>query len=90
MSVDYDLNEEKRFSSFDDNTQMIRAGIEFDILRQMALRAGYMKNLARSNDEGTITAGIGLSPLKLFELDIAAQYTNENAMGASINFLATY
>lgn len=56
----------------------------------MALRAGYMKNLARSNDEGTITAGIGLSPLKLFELDIAAQYTNENAMGASINFLATY
>ncbi|MFH4858191.1 conjugal transfer protein TraF [Vibrio diabolicus] len=90
MSVDYDLNEEKRFSSFDDNTQMIRAGIEFDILRQMALRAGYMKNLAQSSDEGTITAGIGLSPLKLIELDIAAQYTNENAMGASINFLATY
>ncbi|EVU09415.1 F plasmid transfer operon, TraF, family protein, partial [Vibrio parahaemolyticus VP2007-007] len=24
------------------------------------------------------------------ELDIAARYTNENAMGASINFLATY
>ncbi|EGQ9190616.1 conjugal transfer protein TraF [Vibrio parahaemolyticus] len=90
MSVDYDLNEEKRFSSFDDNTQMIRAGFEIDILRQMALRGGYMKNLARSNDEGTITAGIGLSPLKLIELDIAARYTNENAMGASINFLATY
>ncbi|MBR9874185.1 conjugal transfer protein TraF [Vibrio sp. J1-1] len=90
MSVDYDLNEEKRFSSFDDNTQMIRAGVEFDILRQMALRAGYMKNLARSNDEGTITAGVGLSPLNLIELDIAARYTNENAMGASINFLATY
>lgn len=90
MSVDYDLNEEKRFSSFDDNTQMIRAGVEFDILRQMALRAGYMTNLARSNDEGTITAGVGLSPLNLIELDIAARYTNENAMGVSINFLATY
>ncbi len=90
MSVDYDLNEEKRFSSFDDNTQMIRAGVELDILRQMALRAGYMKNLARSDDEGTITAGVGLSPLNLIELDIAARYTNENAMGASINFLATY
>lgn len=90
MSVDYDLNEEKRFSSFDDNTQMLRAGVEFDILRQMALRAGYMTNLARSNDEGTITAGIGLSPLNLIELDIAARYTNENAMGVSINFLATY
>ncbi|MGP8306770.1 conjugal transfer protein TraF [Vibrio sp. YIC-376] len=90
VSIDYDLNEEKRFSSFDDNTQMIRAGLEFDILRQLALRAGYMKNLARSNDEGTLTAGIGLSPLNLIELDIAARYTNENAMGASINFLATY
>ncbi|MCA0937558.1 conjugal transfer protein TraF [Vibrio alginolyticus] len=90
VSADLDLNEEKRFSSFDDNTQMFRVGAELDILRQMALRAGYMTNLARSNDEGTITAGIGLSPLNLIELDIAARYTNENAMGVSINFLATY
>ncbi|GLR06056.1 conjugal transfer protein TraF [Vibrio hyugaensis] len=90
FSVDYDLNEEKKFSTFDDNTQMVRAGFEIDVLRQLALRGGYMKNLARSDDEGTITAGIGLSPLNLIELDIAAQYTNENAMGASINFLATY
>ncbi|MDF2154480.1 conjugal transfer protein TraF [Vibrio sp. CAU 1672] len=90
FSVDYDLNEEKRFSSFDDNTQMLRAGFEVDILRQMALRGGYMTNIARSDDEGTITAGIGLSPLNLIELDLAVQYTNENAMGASINFLATY
>ncbi len=90
VSADLDLNEEKRFSSFDDNTQMFRVGAEIDILRQMALRAGYMKNLARSNDEGTLTAGIGLSPLNLVELDIAARYTNENAMGVSVNFLATY
>ncbi|HHP0489445.1 TPA: conjugal transfer protein TraF [Vibrio harveyi] len=90
FSVDYDLNEEKKFSTFDDNTQMIRAGFEIDVLRQLALRGGYMKNLARSDEEGTITAGIGLSPLNLIEVDIAAQYTNEDAMGASINFLATY
>ncbi|ENC6707385.1 conjugal transfer protein TraF [Vibrio harveyi] len=90
FSVDYDLNEEKKFSTFDDNTQMIRVGFEIDVLRQLALRGGYMKNLARSDDEGTITAGIGLSPLNLIEVDIAAQYTNEDAMGASINFLATY
>ncbi|MCQ9082175.1 conjugal transfer protein TraF [Vibrio harveyi] len=90
FSFDYDLNEEKKFSTFDDNTQMIRAGFEIDVLRQLALRGGYMKNLARSDDEGTITAGIGLSPLNLIEVDIAAQYTNEDAMGASINFLATY
>ncbi|HHC6514455.1 TPA: conjugal transfer protein TraF [Vibrio parahaemolyticus] len=90
----YDLIDEieriSKLTDVDDNTQMIRAGFEIDILLQMALRGGYMKNLARSNDEGTITAGIGLSPLNLIELDIAARYTNENAMGASINFLATY
>lgn len=89
LSVDYDLNEEKKFSAFDDNTQMLRAGIEIDLLRQLQLRGGYMKNMARDTDD-TITAGIGISPLNLFELDISARYTNENAMGASINFLATY
>ena len=66
------------------------AGFEIDVLRQLALRGGYMTNLARSDDEGTITAGLGLSPLNLIEIDIAARYTNADAMGASINFLATY
>lgn len=89
ISIDYDLNEEKKFSSFDDNSQMLRAGFEIDVLRQLQIRGGYMKNLAR-DVEDTITAGIGLSPLNLIEIDISARYTNENAMGASINFLATY
>ncbi|CAH7028541.1 TraF-related protein [Vibrio chagasii] len=90
LSVDYDLNETEKFTSFEDNEQMIRVGTEVDLLRQMQLRAGYSKNLAYSDSEGTITAGIGLSPLNLFQLDLSANYTNENAMGASINFLASY
>ncbi|EDK25831.1 hypothetical protein VSWAT3_02426, partial [Vibrionales bacterium SWAT-3] len=90
LSVDYDLNETEKFTSFEDNEQMIRVGTEVDLLRQMQLRAGYYKNLAYSESEGTITAGIGLSPLNLFQLDLSANYTNENAMGASINFLASY
>ncbi|MCG9555103.1 conjugal transfer protein TraF [Vibrio sp. Isolate31] len=90
LSVDYDLNETEKFTSFEDNEQMIRIGTEVDLLRQMQLRAGYYKNLAYSDSEGTITAGIGLSPLNLFQLDLSANYTNENAMGASINFLASY
>ncbi|MEC7939742.1 MAG: conjugal transfer protein TraF [Pseudomonadota bacterium] len=90
LSVDYDLNEAEKFTSFEDNEQMIRVGTEVDLLRQMQLRAGYYKNLAYSDSEGTITAGIGLSPLNLFQLDLSANYTNENAMGASINFLASY
>lgn len=66
LSVDYDLNEEERYKDFKDNTQMIRVGGEIDIMRQLKLRAGYNKNLAYDNTEGTVTAGIGLSPLNLF------------------------
>ncbi|EEY99247.1 hypothetical protein VOA_001596 [Vibrio sp. RC586] len=90
FSVDYDLNEEERYKDFNDNTQMIRVGGEIDIMRQLKLRAGYNKNLAYDNTEGTITGGIGLSPLNLFQLDIGASYTNDNAMGAYVNFLASY
>ncbi|CAK2773980.1 Conjugal transfer protein TraF [Vibrio crassostreae] len=90
FSVDYDLNETEKFTSFDDNEQMIRVGTEVDLLRQLKLRGGYYKNLAYSDSEGTVTAGIGISPLNLFQLDLSANYTNENAMGASINFLASY
>ncbi|MEZ9350696.1 conjugal transfer protein TraF [Vibrio splendidus] len=90
LSVDYDLNEAEKFTSFTDNEQMIRVGTEVDLLRQLKLRGGYYKNLAYSDSEGTVTAGIGISPLNLFQLDLSANYTNENAMGASINFLASY
>ncbi|MDW6004465.1 conjugal transfer protein TraF [Vibrio mangrovi] len=90
ISVDYDLNEEERYTGFNDNTQMLRVGGEIDILRQLKLRAGYKKNLAYSNSDGTYTAGIGLSLLGLFELDAAVSYTNTHAKGAYVNFLSTY
>ncbi|ELO1812166.1 conjugal transfer protein TraF [Vibrio fluvialis] len=90
LSVDYDLNEDERYKNFADNTQMIRVGGEIDLLRQLKLRAGYYKNLAYSGSEGTVTAGVGISPLNLFQLDIGASYTNEQAMGAYVNFLASY
>jgi len=90
LSVDYDLNEEERYTNFNDNTQMLRVGGEVDILRQLKLRAGWKRNLAYDNLDDTVTAGIGLSPLNLFQLDIGASYTNENSMGAYINFLTSY
>ncbi|WP_117234054.1 conjugal transfer protein TraF [Vibrio maerlii] len=89
LSVDYDLREEKKFEGFNDNTQMLRVGAEVDIMRQLYLRAGYKKNLV-GTEQDTVTAGVGFAPLGLFELDVAASYTDKNAMGAYVNFLATY
>lgn len=90
LSADYDLNEDERFDQFADNTQWVRVGMEIDVLRQLQIRAGYKRNLAYEDSEGTITGGLGISPLGLFELDIAVSYTNEDSMGAYANFLATY
>lgn len=90
VSVDYDLNVQKGYDEFDDDTQMLRVGGEIDLMRQLKLRGGYKKNLKNEDDEGTYTAGIGLSPLGLFEMDVAVSYTNENSMGGYINFLSTY
>ncbi|MGF1719269.1 conjugal transfer protein TraF [Vibrio kyushuensis] len=90
ISVDYDINEDERFTGFDDNTQWLRVGGELDIMRQLKLRAGYKRNLAYENSDDTVTAGIGISPLNLFQLDIGASYTNENSMGVYLNFLGSY
>ncbi|MBA5764037.1 conjugal transfer protein TraF [Vibrio sp. 404] len=90
LSVDYDLKEEERYIGFNDNTQMLRVGAEVDLLRQLKLRAGWKKNLAYDNSDDTFTAGIGLSPLNLFQLDVGASYTNENSVGAYVNFLTSY
>ena len=90
FSFDYDINEDEKFDQFADNTQWARVGMEVDIMRQLQLRAGYKKNMAYDDSEGTVTGGVGISPLGLFELDLAVSYTNADAMGGYINFLATY
>lgn len=90
FSVDYDINEDEKFDQFKDNTQWLRVGMEVDIMRQLQLRGGYKKNLAYDDIDGSVTAGVGISPLGLFELDLAFSYTNADAMGGYVNFLATY
>ncbi len=90
LSVDYDLREEDRFTSFDDNKQMLRIGGELDLLRQLKLRAGWNRNLAYTDSEDTLTAGVGINLLGLVQLDVGASYTNPDAMGAYVNFLASY
>jgi hypothetical protein len=90
ISVDYDLKEESRYVDFSDNTQMIRIGGEIDLLRQLKLRAGYNKNLAYDGLDPTWTAGVGISPLGLIELDLAISYTSPDSKGAYINFLSTF
>ncbi len=64
--------------------------MEIDVFRQIQLRAGYKKNVAYEDSEGTVTGGIGISPLGLFQLDLGVSYTNQDAKGGYINFLTSY
>lgn len=90
ISADYDLNTDSRFTGFADDTQWLRAGVEVDLLRQLQVRAGFKKNLAYDDSENTYTAGLGISPLGLFELDVSVSYTAPRIKAGYVNFLATY
>ncbi len=88
LSVDYDLNEDKRFNSFNDDEQMLRVGAEIDVMRQMQVRLGYKRNL--SNESDAYTAGIGLSPLGLIHIDTAVSFSSMDNFGVYANFVTYY
>ncbi len=70
IEVDYDLTKNETALA-DYKTQNLSAGLEWDILRSLALRAGAYKNMAE-NDTGVVyTAGLGLN-LWAVRLDLAA------------------
>lgn len=70
IEVDYDLTKNETVLS-DYKTQNVSAGLEWDILRSLALRAGAYKNMAESDTGVVYTAGLGLN-LWAIRLDLAA------------------
>lgn len=88
-SLDVDLTKESRFTNLDDDTQFVRVGIEGDAWGWGQLRAGYSYDL-EGHVDGTMTAGIGISPFDVVNLDLAASYANESSYGASANLALTF
>lgn len=70
IEVDYDLTKNETALT-DYKTQNLSAGLEWDILRFLALRAGAYKNMAESDTGVVYTAGLGLN-LWAVRLDLAA------------------
>lgn len=69
LEVDYDLTKnETVLTKY--KTQNLSAGLEWDIMRFLALRAGAYKNMAESDTGVVYTAGLGLN-LWAIRLDIA-------------------
>ncbi len=69
FAADLDLIEsETVLSSY--KSRYARLGVEWDVLRFLALRAGYSENLAESDIGGLIHAGVGIN-LWLLRIDLA-------------------
>ena len=82
VTVDYDLQENDPLVADGDKTQMLAAGIEFDVFNTLKLRAGYAKNTAEVSgpDDDLLSAGLGLNILGL-QVDAAVMGNDNNLSG---------
>ena len=89
LAMDIDVNATQRYENVQslsgvsddfDDTQMLRIGGELSLPSAMQLRAGYTKDL-QGNKAQVFTAGIGLSPFKVFHLDLGVSYGGSNKFG---------
>ncbi len=77
IAADIDLTEnETTFPGY--KSRNIGGGIEWDILKFLALRAGLYKNLAETDIDMVYTAGLGLN-LWLLRLDVAAAISSNKS-----------
>jgi hypothetical protein len=87
-TVDIDLTKNESFEELD-KTQFLRAGIEFNAFDWAQLRAGYRHDLEDTRDD-LFTVGVGLSPFKVFHLDLTGMVGENDAYGAALEFRFTF
>ncbi|MBR9870431.1 MAG: conjugal transfer protein TraF [Gammaproteobacteria bacterium] len=93
VTAELDLTKKEAFG-YEDDTQWLAVGAEFDAWRYAQLRAGVRHNLASNNDNDGVeettqfTAGFGLN-LMGARLDIGALYSSAD-VGAAIEFGAAF
>ncbi len=89
LAIDIDVNATQRYEDMNtlsginndfDDTQMLKIGGEIGLESAIQLRAGYTKDL-QGNKRQVFTAGIGLSPFNIFQLDVGASYGGSNKFG---------
>ncbi len=84
VGLDIELMKQERFKGVKDDTQFVRVGIEGNAFDWVQLRAGYQHDMEDTLDD-TITAGIGISPFGVVNIDLAGSYAGDNQLGAAAN-----
>ena len=80
--LDVDANAHEGFGELEE-VQYVKTGLEFDAFRWAQLRVGYRHDM-KDNVEGMATAGIGLSPFGVVNLDIAGMKGSGDSYGALV------
>lgn len=96
-SVDLDLTKQTRFEGLNvegladdfDDTQYVRFGVEGNAWDWLQLRAGYEVDML-SNMDNAVTAGLGISPFDVVNIDIAGSYSGDNQFGGSLSLAFTF
>ncbi|UGA57182.1 conjugal transfer protein TraF [Vibrio sp. VB16] len=88
-ALDADLTAQTRYANVDDDTQFVRFGLEGNAWDWLQLRAGYQIDLENTIDN-MVTAGLGISPFDVVNIDVAGSYAGENEFGASANLALTF
>ncbi|WP_375749748.1 conjugal transfer protein TraF [Vibrio sp. HN007] len=88
-AIDADLTKQTRYTKIKDDTQFIRFGIEGNAWDWLQLRAGYEID-AQDTLDNSVTAGLGLSPFDVLNIDLAGSYAGDNQFGGSANLAFTF
>lgn len=72
-----------------ESTQFVRLGFELDAWEWAQLRAGVRHDL-NGNQEDVMTAGLGLSPMGVINIDVAGLYGKNNTYGAAVQIGARF
>jgi hypothetical protein len=83
-SIDIDLNKDNNLGLFK-SSQYVRGGMAFDAVDWAQLRVGYKHDMEGNYDD-IYTAGIGISPFDVLNIDVAAVYGKNDVYGASVQF----
>lgn len=90
VAADVDVVEIERFTRAGDESRVLNAGFEFDLLGSvLQLRGGWQKDLEDKTVDDAFSAGVGLS-IGFFHLDIAGQYGGSDTYGAAVQTTFTF
>ena len=82
-TIESDLVKNKGFKELDE-TQFVRAGVEFNAFSWMQLRAGYRYDMEDTRED-VVTAGFGFSPFDVFHFDISGAYGDNDTYGVALD-----